>query len=521
MTALAALLMSMVSVSNLPIVKASGTIYIRADGSIDPPAAPIQRDGDIYTLTGNITSDAHGIVIERDNMTLDGAGYTLQGPGDYEGIDLTGRSNVTINDTRITAFRSGISLDYSSDNNISRNSIANNGFGIYLNGSSNNCISRNNMTANNAEGIYLYGSSNNCISGNSITANSYWGVHLSNSSNNSISGNSITANSWHGILLYYSSDNSISGNNVANNGHGIFFHGSSNNSISGNSITANNWQGIRLYYYSSNNTISGNNITLNNEYGIYLHTSSGNRFYHNNFIGNTIQVYYYATVNVWDDGYPSGGNYWSDYTDIDLYSGPYQNETGSDGIWDHPYMIDADNQDRYSLVNPWTLPDVAVTNIALSKTVAGQGYFVPINVTVENQGSSTETFSVTVYANTTIIETREVTLDGGASITITFTWNTTDFAKGNYTIKAAAETIPGEIDTEDNTLTDGVVTITIPGDLDGNFEVRLVDLVILAQAYGSKPGEPKWNPNADIDDNGVVGLTDLVIMAQNYGKTAP
>ncbi|MCW3976830.1 MAG: hypothetical protein NWE77_02735, partial [Candidatus Bathyarchaeota archaeon] len=58
---------------NIQSAKASGTIYIRADGSIDPPTAPIQRDGDLYTLAGKITSDASGIVIERNNMTLDGA----------------------------------------------------------------------------------------------------------------------------------------------------------------------------------------------------------------------------------------------------------------------------------------------------------------------------------------------------------------------------------------------------------------------------------------------------------------
>jgi GH25 family lysozyme M1 (1,4-beta-N-acetylmuramidase) len=60
------------------------------------------------------------------------------------------------------------------------------------------------------------------------------------------------------------------------------------------------------------------------------------------------------SINVWDDGYPSGGNYWSDYTDVDLYYGPYQNQTGSDDIWDHPFIIDENNTDRYPLINPWS-----------------------------------------------------------------------------------------------------------------------------------------------------------------------
>jgi hypothetical protein len=60
---------------------------------------------------------------------------------------------------------------------------------------------------------------------------------------------------------------------------------------------------------------------------------------------------------------------------------------------------------------------------------------------------------------------------------------------------------------------------SIPGDLNGDSKVSLADLVILALAYGSKPGDSNWNPNADIDGNLVVGLSDLVILAQNYGRT--
>jgi len=79
--------------------------------------------------------------------------------------------------------------------------------------------------------------------------------------------------------------------------------------------------------------------------------SSNNNVYHNNFVDNAnqvyTQVYTYASQNSWDEGYPSGGNYWSDYNGTDLFSGPYQNVTGSDGIGDTPYTIDADNKDRF------------------------------------------------------------------------------------------------------------------------------------------------------------------------------
>ena len=56
--------------------------------------------------------------------------------------------------------------------------------------------------------------------------------------------------------------------------------------------------------------------------------------------------------NTWDNGYPSGGNYWSDYTGNDSFSGPNQDLPGSDGIGDTPYNITGytpNDQDRYPL----------------------------------------------------------------------------------------------------------------------------------------------------------------------------
>jgi parallel beta-helix repeat protein len=320
---------------NILPIKASGTIYIRADGSIDPPTAPIQRDGDYYTLTGNITSDTDGIVIERNNMTLDGAGYTVQGPGKayaQMGIILLYRSNVTIKNARITDFDHGIHIEISPNNTIAGNNVTNNGVGIILHksGANTNTIVGNNIT-NNANGIIFAIVNNNTISGNKITNNQN-GIYLSGSNYNSIFGNNVTANS---------------------NYYGISLYGCSSNSISGNNIIANNYYGIWLYS-SSNNSISGNNIA-NNGYGIWLSESSNyNMIYHNNFIDNSDHVHIFGSYgNTWDDGYPSGGNYWSDYTDVDLYSGPYQNEAGSDGMWDHSYVIDGNNKDQYPLVNPW------------------------------------------------------------------------------------------------------------------------------------------------------------------------
>jgi ABC-type transport system substrate-binding protein len=163
--------------------------------------------------------------------------------------------------------------------------------------------------------------------------------------------------------------------------------------------------------------------------------------------------------------------------------------------------------------------DVAITNVTPYKTVVGQGYSMNIKVTAENQGNYfEETFNVTLYAYTTISEPIEVTLTSGNFATVTFTWNTTGFAKGIYTISAVADTVPGETDTTDNTLTDGWVLVTIVGDVNGDCKVDGKDIALIIKAYGSYPGHPKWDPNMDVNCDGKVDGKDIALTIKYYGK---
>jgi parallel beta-helix repeat protein len=120
--------------------------------------------------------------------------------------------------------------------------------------------------------------------------------------------------------------------------------------MKGNTVL-NNYYGIYLYY-SNVNYILGNNVSSNSYVGIYLSNSNNNHIYHNNIIDNVDQAYDDFANNYWDNGYPSGGNYWSDYTGIDLNSTPSQDVPPPDGIGDTPYVIDLDSQDYYPFMNP-------------------------------------------------------------------------------------------------------------------------------------------------------------------------
>lgn len=165
--------------------------------------------------------------------------------------------------------------------------------------------------------------------------------------------------------------------------------------------------------------------------------------------------------------------------------------------------------------------NVTATNILSTKTVIGQGFGDNLTVQVADTGDYDETFNVSAYANSTVIGTEQVSLNATEQTSLTFSWNTTDLAYGNYTLSGYAWLVPDETSTTDNNFTGVTVKLTLPGDINGDFSVSPADLVILTNAYGSKPGDTKWNPNADINGNNAVDLTDLVIMANHYGQQLP
>ena len=422
--------------SNIHLVRAEGAIYIRPDGSIDPPTAPIQRERDTYTFTDNMYES---IVVERDNIVIDGARHTLKGTwtggGLYggTGIYLIRRDNVTIKNTEIKAFCDGILCEGSSHIRISGNTIASNRQSIRLTSLSSRyiSISGNNIT-NSTWGIYFagwpVGHSYNSISGNNITNNCH-GIEIWLSNNNNVSGNNVT-NNQEGILIWGSSNNNIFRNNVTNNGWGIRLSVAPYNKLRNNSLaknvynfdvygveisyfpndidTTNTVDGKPIYYWldkqdmaipldagyvalidcrsitvqnlnlinngegillvgTTNSIITENNIT-NNEFSVSGLSNSNNKFYHNNFISNKWQPGKYGFDiwnNIWDDGYPSGGNYWSNYIDVDLFSGQDQDEPISDGIWDHPYVVDGRIVDRYPFTQEsgWETPPPAPVTV--------------------------------------------------------------------------------------------------------------------------------------------------------------
>jgi hypothetical protein len=68
--------------------------------------------------------------------------------------------------------------------------------------------------------------------------------------------------------------------------------------------------------------------------------------------------------------------------------------------------------------------------------------------------------------------------------------------------------------------TGGVSVPLLLGDINGDGIVDYKDLAILAIAYGSKKGDPNFNPLADLNNDSIIDYKDLAILASNYGKKA-
>jgi hypothetical protein len=175
--------------------------------------------------------------------------------------------------------------------------------------------------------------------------------------------------------------------------------------------------------------------------------------------------------------------------------------------------------------------DVAVINVKSSKTgclpvpTVGQNLTVRVNVTVENQGDFAEIFNVTAYATNALstyqIGKQLVTLSAHTNTTITIVWNTLGFARSNYTLSAIADTVPGEVDTLDNTFPDGTIWVNLIGDVNGDDYVGIDDMFTIATHFAQDPSYPNWNPNCDLNDDDYIGIDDIFTAASHFAEEGP
>lgn len=209
-------------------------------------------------------------------------------------------------------------------------------------------------------GIYVYMAENVTIKGNWVHHTCH-NIKLNYTVNTSVIENTIngtmTQPTMYGIRVQNSINCTISSNKVSDCVGAVHLENATECTVSRNLLQGNS-QGIRLYTPCVYNEIRENTVYNNTYDGMidtvpYNSTLFANRFFHNNFFENENPFIYRGTNSYWDNGYPSGGNYWGRYNGTDSYSGEFQNETGTDGIGDTAYDVSLHEKDRYPLMHPY------------------------------------------------------------------------------------------------------------------------------------------------------------------------
>ena len=311
------------------------------------------RSGD--TFANNTFSNSFIGMVSLNANSVDVINNTFQDT--YHGLKLTSNNN-TVRNSSFTGGRIGVDISCNevvadcSDNIVSHNDFADMEGGVYLRSDYlGTDISRNSILNNTFQDVNA-----------PVAISNLWGT----SEDNLVANNGMTDGAY-GIFLRNSNSNTVAGNAIANFREGIGLYGSENTTVARNSISRG-IDGIVVRDSLVGNRIVFNNIVSFQSCGIALvQGTSGNLIHHNNLLDSGYNGCDAGIGNKWDNGYPSGGNFWSDYTGPDLFNGPNQNIPGADAIGDTPQDTRGNGRDNYPLLSmpsgniPITKLDIELT----------------------------------------------------------------------------------------------------------------------------------------------------------------
>ena len=500
-------------------IKSDGTVVTSTGNEVS-----IVKTGNVYTLTDNINH--YYLVVECDDIVIDGAGYALGSYGDV-GIDLSNRTNVTVKNMKIELAFYGINLWNTTRSTLDGNTITNNGFGMFLLEASQNTVTNNKVT-NNTFGIALENSSSNILRDNILNNNYNLGIygtqnfHFNNDIDNSniangkkvyylinennliispstfpdigylalvncenitVSNLELTHNTY-GLLLAYTVGTTINQNMITNNSVGIGLIAATGNDIVNNTIIENS-RGIQLSASSTSNSIYTNNVSNNGE-GMFFFGSSQNMIVENNITNSksTGVGFNRASDNIF------GGNFFvnnpQQVYDVGAYDNTIQMSTNR---WDFSYPVGGNYWSDYAGVD---VKSGAGQNQTGSDGIGDTAYLIntnnrdnyplmpygsPIAISVISPQNKTYTttdvlLDFDVNEATTWIK---YSLDGQANATITESIIMSNLAEGMHSVTVYVQ------NTEGQTRTSGPIYFTISQEAEPS-QAFPMDVVIIIAA---------------------------------------
>lgn len=554
------------------------TVDVRGQADFDSIQEAIDNAVDGDTIFVNAGTYYEHVVVNKTLSLVGENSNTTIIDGNWTGVVINvTRNGVIISDLTVQRSGStywenaGIFLDNVENCSISESILTENSFaGLELNHSHRCNISGNSILNNGGVGVTVVGGSFNDLSRNNIVENGWSALTLNDEAdNNTISENSMTSNNLavigHCINLYRSRNNTIQKNNITDDDNGIRLEYWSNcNVVSRNNITSNTLTGVSVEKYSDNNTIS-NNVVGGSRFGVAV---DGSRYVE--ICNNTIAHNYGG--DMWDAGIRLDSAGYSriysnlimdNWRGILLYTSSPNVSIYSNTITDNEYAIRVSGGGS----NYLTVSDNIVMNnrgygIGLTGFGSASNYAtISRNLIVNNSDG----IALGQYSNYNTISQNNISMnDYGFYIEFSTqnaiysnnVWNNAQQAHvasgsvnkwdadyssgGNYwsdqnfvdEYSGPNQDIPGSDDVcdgpyvidEENQdrypLMEPWISAILRTDLNDDGAVNILDISIVARAFGSKAGDPSWNELADLDKNSVVNIIDISMVAKDFGKTA-
>lgn len=227
------------------------------------------------------------------------------------------------------------------------------------------------------------------------------------------------------------------------------------------------------------------------------------------FFNNTFRTHFTANFS-----YKAGGGSGADGFVVFFYKQKYSSIGYGGGLGFAPvgeivpgYGIEFDNWRNIAHIEPPEHGDPSANHIALIKDHVGN-HLIYVNDS-RTEDNNWHHVSVTVEESSV-----RVLVDQG----LVFQWN----GAINRTFNCFGFSAGTGSGTNWHLIDDFSIKIetpTIEGDVNHDGIVDIFDGVIMGVAFGSRPGDPNWNPIADIVPDNFIDIQDVALWAIHFGET--